>query len=140
MNGSERVRASEARARIGTGALGLVYLLHLDKPVLFERGGRTVEVRHYIGWSRSVAMLRRRLAHHADGNGARLLAAASRAGITWTLAAVFRKADRHFERYLHASKRTPDWCPCCCRERAERRTHTRVRRLRTILRLARTVA
>jgi hypothetical protein len=132
-----RVRASEARQRIGTGALGLVYVLHFDRPVLFTRGGRTVEVRHYIGWSRSVAMLRRRLAHHADGQGARLLAAASAAGITWTRAATFHQADRHFERYLHASKRTPAWCPCCARERAERRPHVRVRRLRTILRLAR---
>jgi hypothetical protein len=122
-----RVTVRAARAQIGAGQLGVVYVLCFDRPYSQRRGARTVAVRHYIGWSSSRAMLKRRLSYHAEGRGARLLAAVAAAGITWRVVAIFPAADRHFERWLHAKARTPDWCPRC------QHTRRHVRRLAAVL-------
>jgi hypothetical protein len=118
------------REQVGTGIRGVVYVIHFDRPYKVTRpDGRTVEVRHYIGWSSSKAMLRYRLAHHMAGRGSRLMAAVSKAGITWQVVAVFHDADRHFERLLHRRRDTPRWCPCCTE------TERRVRMLRRQLKV-----
>ena len=54
--------------------IGTVYLLHFDRP--YAHAG------HYTGWTTDLTA---RLAHHAAGHGARLLAVAQSAGIGWTL-------------------------------------------------------
>ncbi len=54
---------------------GTVYLLHFDRP--YGHAG------HYTGWTTDLTT---RLAEHAAGHGARLLAVARAAGIGWTLA------------------------------------------------------
>jgi hypothetical protein len=120
---------SEKRQKIGTGQLGLVYLLHFDQPYIYVRQGIEVRVRHYIGWSRSPAMLRRRLAFHQVGQGARLLRAVAQAGITWHVVAIFRKADRHFERWLHSRRDTCHWCPICVGGHRQLRHHRRTLRI-----------
>ena len=80
---------------------GTVYLLHFDQPYKHAR--------HYVGWARNV---RRRLAEHAAGRGARLLAVVRDAGIGWQLARMWpggRDRERQIKRQGgHARK-----CPLC---------------------------
>ncbi len=57
------------------GQPGTVYLVHFDRPYQHAR--------HYLGWARNV---KRRLAEHETGRGARLLAVVRAAGIGWQLA------------------------------------------------------
>lgn len=80
---------------------GTVYLLHFDTPYKHAR--------HYIGWT---ADLDARLAEHASGRGARLLAVVHAAGITWTLARTWtggRTRERAIKRQGGASR----CCPTC---------------------------
>jgi hypothetical protein len=68
-----------------TGEIGSVYLLHFDVPF--------GHAKHYTGWARS---LDARLAHHANGQGARLTEVVRAAGIGWSLARTWpaARADR----------------------------------------------
>lgn len=79
-----------------------VYLLHLDPPYKHAR--------HYVGWASS---LLRRLRHHADGSGARLLQVVKQTGGGWRVARVWPGADRTFERSVKRSKAVPHLCPIC---------------------------
>jgi predicted GIY-YIG superfamily endonuclease len=84
-----------------TAAVGTVYLLHFDQPYRHAR--------HYIGWTLDLAA---RLAEHARGQGARLLAVVRDAGIGWRLARTWpgtRARERQLKRQGGASRR----CPCC---------------------------
>src|SRR5678816_19201 len=102
-----RLPCAEARSFIGSGVKGIVYLLHFDRPYPQRRGQRTVLVWHYIGWVKDIRQLPVRLQEHRSGRGARLLAAVSAVGIHWHVVALFRGADRHFERWLHNRADTP---------------------------------
>jgi predicted GIY-YIG superfamily endonuclease len=80
---------------------GTVYLLHFDRP--YGHAG------HYTGWT---ADLPSRLADHAAGRGARLLAVVASAGIGWQLARTWtgtRAVERALKRQGGASRR----CPLC---------------------------
>lgn len=80
---------------------GVVYLLHLSEPL--------GHAKHYTGWA---ADLHARLAQHGTGGGARLLAVARSAGITWQLARTWpggRARERQLKRQGGASRR----CPLC---------------------------
>lgn len=80
---------------------GTVYLLHFDRPYRHAR--------HYIGWT---ADLDARLAEHAAGHGARLLAVVKAAGIGWSLARTWpgnRARERQIKNQGGASRR----CPAC---------------------------
>jgi predicted GIY-YIG superfamily endonuclease len=84
-----------------TGVNGTVYLLHFDRP--YAHAG------HYTGWTTDLAA---RLAQHATGHGARLLAVAKSAGIGWTLARTWdgtRAVERALKNQGGASRR----CPLC---------------------------
>ena len=87
-----------------TGQAGTVYLLHFDRPYRHAR--------HYVGWTRSSESLKARLAQHAAGEGARLLAVVRAAGIGWQLARMWpgsRTRERQIKRQGgHARK-----CPLC---------------------------
>jgi predicted GIY-YIG superfamily endonuclease len=81
---------------------GTVYLLHLDAPGIGH-------ARHYCGWTSD---LEARLAAHARGEGARLLAVARAAGVGWQLARTWpgtRGRERQLKRQGGASRR----CPMC---------------------------
>lgn len=80
----------------------MVYLLHFDKPYKHAR--------HYLGYTRR---LEQRLEYHRRGHGARLMAAATSAGVTFVVARTWPKADRTFERQLHNRKNNPQLCPVC---------------------------
>ncbi len=81
--------------------VGVIYLLHFERPYRHAR--------HYTGWA---ADLDHRLAEHAAGQGARLLAVVKAAGIAWTLARTWtgtRADERALKRQGGASRR----CPTC---------------------------
>jgi predicted GIY-YIG superfamily endonuclease len=80
---------------------GTVYLLHFDRP--YAHAG------HYTGWTTDLPA---RLAQHASGRGARLLAVVTSAGIGWSLARTWngtRAVERALKRQGGASRR----CPLC---------------------------
>ena len=81
---------------------GTVYLLHFDQPYKHAR--------HYVGWT--ARNVKRRLAEHEAGRGARLLAVVRAAGIGWQLARMWpggRARERQIKRQGgHARK-----CPLC---------------------------
>ncbi len=82
-------------------AVGVVYLLHFDRPYMHAE--------HYTGWTTD---LDTRLAEHAAGRGARLLAVIVSAGIGWQLARTWpgtRSLERALKRQGGASRR----CPIC---------------------------
>ena len=79
-----------------------MYLLHFDQPYKHAR--------HYVGWT--ARNVKRRLAEHEAGRGARLLAVVREAGIGWQLARMWpgsRARERQIKRQGgHARK-----CPLC---------------------------
>ncbi len=80
---------------------GTVYLLHFDRPY--------VHAGHYTGWTTDLSA---RLAEHAAGRGARLLAVIASFGIGWQLARTWpgtRSLERALKRQGGASRR----CPIC---------------------------
>jgi predicted GIY-YIG superfamily endonuclease len=80
---------------------GTVYLLHFDRPYKHAR--------HYTGWATDLPA---RLATHESGRGARLLAVARGAGISWRLARTWpggRARERQLKRQGGASRH----CPMC---------------------------
>jgi hypothetical protein len=89
---------------------GVVYLLHFDRPY-GPGGGANCRgtAMHYTGWTSN---LDRRLREHANGQGARLLAVAKEAGISWELARTWpggRDLERRLKNRGGASRR----CPLC---------------------------
>jgi hypothetical protein len=113
-------RARQAAAMAGLAAAysgqPVIYLIHFDRLYMPYPGAPLRDCAgHYSGWTCNLAS---RLARHAAGDGARLLAVVHQAGITWQLARVWpgsRERERQLKRQGGASRR----CPLC---RAERRT------------------
>lgn len=88
---------------------GTVYLLHFSAPVGPSGALRRDTAQHYTGWALDLPS---RLAEHEAGRGARLLAAARAAGITWQVARTWqggRARERQLKRQGGASRR----CPLC---------------------------
>lgn len=86
-----------------------VYLLHFDRPYKHAR--------HYLGYSRTMEGVERRIAVHraatpGDGQNHRLLSIIREAGITFTVAKIWPEATRQDERQWKkgASRRR---CPIC---------------------------
>jgi predicted GIY-YIG superfamily endonuclease len=84
-----------------TAVLGIVYLLHFDRPYRHAR--------HYTGWTTDLPA---RLADHAAGRGARLLEVAIDAQIGWRLARTW-PGDRARERQLKHQGGAARRCPLC---------------------------
>jgi len=89
------------RAVPGTGVMGTVYLLHLDRPL--------GHARHYRGWALNMDA---RQKHNENGTGARFLAVARAKGITWRLAAT-EPGDKNRERQLKNRGGASRLCPIC---------------------------
>ena len=81
--------------------VGTVYLLHFDQPYKHAR--------HYVGWAMNV---KRRLAEHEAGRGARLLAVVKGAGISWQLARLW-PGSRARERQIKRQGGHARHCPLC---------------------------
>lgn len=73
----------------------MIYLLHFDGGALARRGTRGA--RHYLGYCAD-GEVERRLAEHRAGKGARITAAASRAGLALVLVKTWA-GDRARERH-----------------------------------------
>jgi predicted GIY-YIG superfamily endonuclease len=80
----------------------MVYLLHFDKPY---KG-----VQHYIGYADD---LEARIEKHRAGNGSKLMAAVTDAGIEFGVAKVWPEGDRSLERQLKNYKKARRFCPVC---------------------------
>ena len=78
-----------------------VYLIHFDRPYKHAR--------HYVGQTKNV---KRRLAEHAAGRGARLLAVVQQAGIGWQVARLWPGGAAR-ERQLKAQGGHARKCPLC---------------------------
>jgi predicted GIY-YIG superfamily endonuclease len=79
----------------------VVYLLHFERPYHHAR--------HYLG---TTSNLKRRLAEHEAGRGARLLAVVQAAGIGWELARLW-PGGRDRERQLKRQGGHARLCPLC---------------------------
>jgi predicted GIY-YIG superfamily endonuclease len=84
-----------------TGQLGVIYMLHFDRPYQHAR--------HYTGWTDD---LLDRLDHHAKGTGARLVAVIWHAGIGFTLVRIC-EGTRHTERAIKNAGGAVRYCPAC---------------------------
>jgi predicted GIY-YIG superfamily endonuclease len=80
---------------------GTVYLLHFDRPY--------AHAKHYTGWTTDLTA---RLAEHAAGRGARLLAVIRAADIGWQLARTW-PGSRRLERALKVQGGASRRCPIC---------------------------
>lgn len=85
-----------------------VYLIHFDTAVGNPASPRGM-ARHYIGSTGDIAA---RLAEHHAGNGSKLMAAVSAAGIGWELVRTW-PGGRTVERALKQRKAAPRLCPTC---------------------------
>ena len=107
-----RVRQAAALAAMAAayGGQPVVFLLHFDRLYVPYPGAPIRNCAgHYTGWTRDLAT---RLARHATGGGARLLAVVYQDGISWQLARVCpgpRERERQLKRQGGASRR----CPLC---------------------------
>lgn len=84
--------------------LGIVYLLHFERPISMAH-----TCQHYLGWCLDLTA---RLAVHRAGNGARLTQIAVERGIGFEVVRTW-EGTRELERYLKDGKRGPRLCPLC---------------------------
>lgn len=91
---------------------GVIYVLHFDRP--YEHA------RHYVGFCESYENLDSRFDYHANGNGSRLMAAVSDAGIGFTLVRLWR-GTRNDERAIKNGSHTRKYCPECSEQPRKRR-------------------
>lgn len=84
--------------------VGVVYLLHFSEPYKHAR--------HYIGFCERYEGLDSRFTYHANGNGSKLLAAVSAAGITFDLVRLW-EGTRNDERALKNCHGAAPYCPVC---------------------------
>ena len=87
-----------------TGQLGVIYMLHFDRPYRHAR--------HYVGWTDD---LLDRLDRHATGHGARLVAVIWQAGIGFTLVRIC-EGTRRTERAIKNAGGAVRYCPACTRQ------------------------
>jgi predicted GIY-YIG superfamily endonuclease len=84
-----------------TGQLGVVYMLHFDRPYRHAR--------HYVGWTEDLID---RLERHAAGRGARLVEVIWHAGIGFTAIRIC-EGTRATERAIKHAGGATRYCPLC---------------------------
>jgi predicted GIY-YIG superfamily endonuclease len=89
-------------------AKGTIYLIHFDQPIGNRSKPRGM-AQHYIGYALDLAS---RLAEHANGDGARIMAAVVAYGISWKVVRMW-KGGRKEERKLKNRKKARKICPIC---------------------------
>jgi predicted GIY-YIG superfamily endonuclease len=93
---------SRRRAIPDNHQAGTTYLIHFHEPLKHAR--------HYVGWAKD---LDARMAEHASGNGSRLMAAVTAAGIGWHVARTWPGTTTAREKAVKDSGHIPDYCPAC---------------------------
>lgn len=91
---------------------GTVYLVHFDTHLSHAR--------HYLGWTSDLTS---RIRDRAVGNGSRLLAAVSKAGIGFRVVRTW-PGDRHLERKLKRRHDAAGLCPECLDARRQRKARS----------------
>jgi predicted GIY-YIG superfamily endonuclease len=86
-----------------TGESGLIYIIHFERPLSHSS--------HYVGWT-AVDKFDKRMARHRRGAGAKILRAATAAGIGWRVTNVL-SGTRDDERALKNQHHTKRYCPNC---------------------------
>ena len=89
-----------------------VYLLHFSQPFKHAK--------HYMGFAEDIDT---RLERHRAGNGSRLIAVITQAGIDFELARTW-VGDRALERKLKQRKDAPRLCPICDEKAMSRGNYT----------------
>jgi predicted GIY-YIG superfamily endonuclease len=79
-----------------------VYLIHFEEK-LHHAG-------HYLGYSK---MLTFRICQHKINQGAKLIQAVNKAGISWQVVRTWTVDDQELERLLKNQKNSPRFCPIC---------------------------
>jgi len=92
-------------------ASGLIYLLHFEHPIGDLRNVRS-QAQHYIGFTKNERTLAKRLEHHREGRGSRLMHAVARAGIPFEVSRTWN-GTRDDERQLKNQKNARLLCPLC---------------------------
>ena len=90
--------------------IGIIYVIHFDSPLSFNRKGKKVEVKHYIGWTEGE--LSSRLDKHLSGQGAKILAALKQRSIGWKVTSTF-VGTRNDERTIKRQKNNKRFCSDC---------------------------
>ena len=85
--------------------MALVYLLHFSEPISPDH-----TCQHYLGYTKS---LKKRIAEHETGSGARLVQVALERGISFVVARTWSNGTRALERKLKNQKMGPRLCPIC---------------------------
>lgn len=93
------------------GPLGVVYLLHFERPYKHAQ--------HYVGFCERLAGVDTRIEYHANGRGSRLMAVVSQAGIGFDIVRLWR-GTRSDERRLHNAQ-SRAYCPVCSDQPRKRR-------------------
>ena len=88
-----------------------VYLIHFDTPLKHAK--------HYLGYSKND--VRGRVQQHRTGQGARLMEASRKNGISWHVSRTW-EGGRDLERMLKYQHNASHLCPTCIEERIFERT------------------
>lgn len=83
----------------------MVYLIHFNQPISPDH-----TCQHYIGYTRS---LKKRIAEHKAGLGARLCQVANERGIDYQVVKTWSDGTRKLERQLKNRKNGLKLCPVC---------------------------
>lgn len=91
----------------------MLYLIHFDTPL----GSQRHQAQHYLGFVEGdLDSVQARLQEHRQGWGARITAAANRAGITYDVVRTF-DGDRTRERQMKKWKKIAPHCPICSKSK-----------------------
>lgn len=86
--------------------MAYVYLLHFERPISDRH-----TCQHYLGYTSR--QLRKRIADHRAGRGARLTQVAKERGIQFICVRTWSNGSRGLERRLKNRKNSHDLCPVC---------------------------
>ncbi|MBC8264184.1 MAG: GIY-YIG nuclease family protein [Anaerolineales bacterium] len=89
-----------------------VYLIHFERPIGNLSNPRG-QAQHYIGYARDLGA---RVKAHRSGNGSKIMAAVTQAGVAWEIVRTW-EGGRELERQLKRQKNAPRFCPICKPER-----------------------
>ena len=104
---------------------GTVYLIHFAHPLGNTANPHGMAL-HYIGYAKGHG-LADRIEAHRKGNGAAIMTAVNKAGISWEVVKTWA-GDRKFERLLKRQKHAARFCPICKAVRANHQNFSEVTR------------
>lgn len=98
----------------------MVYLIHFHSPL--------AHAQHYLGYTTN---LKKRIAQHRKGSGARLMEVLQEQGIEWSLVRVWSAGTRRDERRMKNCHGSRVFCPVCRGEMTLEQAQAEMRRWET---------